>query len=247
MSILESFIGHRKQKRDSQETPATRYHALVKRFAAGEEIDLNEADAIVEAAGKSEADLQTDVEKFNERVAKRAMLDAGVGADEEMASADEERKAAEWELLSAQRELSAKIDAARMRVARAKTQAAQATHAKAFLMRTVTDPALLRELADMNHRRTEIGGKISELQHELRPLEVAAEAAETRLKRERSKFSNPLLAWQRADAKKRISLLESSVDWTRLERLQSELGDLKEEMAVLDKQAAEIELRMLEP
>jgi len=88
MTLLD-FLRNRESTRcDEQLSTWQRYRGLLERFVAGDEVDSDSADLILRQAGKSEADLQHDVDLLERRITWRQQLDDGETAEQDAIQAD---------------------------------------------------------------------------------------------------------------------------------------------------------------
>ena len=150
MSLLD-FLTYRQAKRiDESQTAWQRYRELLQRFASGEEIDSTEADLILEQAGKSEADLQSDVALLEQRIQWAEQLDGASEAEHDRALAELEihRMVAEVEALQAKH--APKMQEHRNRIAQCDSILTQSQFAKSNLVGSVIDPQLSARIDSLN-------------------------------------------------------------------------------------------------
>ena len=112
MTLLNFLRNRETTRRDEQLSAWQRYRGLLERFVAGDEVDSVEADLILRQAGKSEADLQHDVDLLEKRLAWRQQLDDGERAEADARQAQESIEKAESAIQKAVERHQPTIDAA---------------------------------------------------------------------------------------------------------------------------------------
>jgi hypothetical protein len=101
MELVDKLTGRAKQReRDRVQT----YRDLVRKVVRGEKVDPDNAESLLDGAGKSPADLQADVAKAHLRIQLKASLAELPGIDGKIADLERQLAAAEEAFLAAQRE-----------------------------------------------------------------------------------------------------------------------------------------------
>jgi len=247
---LITFLRNREStRRDEQQTAWSRYRGLLERFVSGDEVDSTEADLILEAANKSESDLQSDVELLEKRIAWAAQLDDGETAEQDGREAEAAIEKAQRAIDAAVRKYQPTIDAA--------IGIQRASEHRRTIARYARE-SLAGELLD-----TGLADRIKALNRELRGLQ-----AERRGLEERAAGLN-LLYWRRqieshesAKAKlsdldntskahhtKRIAEARARLDEAteKSRRFEQELASIQQQMTAIERELAECRERMLLP
>jgi hypothetical protein len=146
-AFFERFMGLQQQK--VQATVAS-YRELVAGIATGEEPNPAEVERLLSCAGKSADDLRLDVERYQHRMALKAMVDSLPKLEAERREIDEPIVAADRVLEAAEKqhdETTAPLYASRRELDLA---IADASRASTELMQSCDDADLRRELDELN-------------------------------------------------------------------------------------------------
>ena len=167
---LITFLRNREStRRDEQQTAWSRYRGLLERFASGDEVDSDSADLILRQAGKSESDLQSDVELLEKRIAWAAQLDDGAAAEQDGREAEAAIEKAQRAIDAAVRKYQPTIDAALAVKQSSQHRAAVASYARESLAGELLDQGLADRIKTLN-------SELRALQADRRAIEERAAA-----------------------------------------------------------------------
>ena len=249
VSLLTFLKSRESTRRDEQLSAWSRYRGLLERFVAGDEVDSVEADLILDAANKSEADLQSDVELLEKRLAWRQQLDDGERAEADGREAEAAIEKAQAAIQKAVAKHQPTIDQALAIQQSSEHRRTIARYARESLSGELLDTALSQRIKDLN-------AKLRRLQADRRELEERAAALNQDywrrqiLSHEAAKAKiSTLDALSKAHHTKRIvearARLEEASEKAR--RFESELGTIQQAIESIEKELADCREAMLLP
>jgi chromosome segregation ATPase len=247
---LITFLRNREStRRDEQQTAWSRYRGLLERFASGDEVDSSQADLILDAAGKSEADLQSDVALLERRITWRKQLDDGATAEADASQADAAIERAQQAIEKAIAKYQPAIDAALAIKQASEHRRTIARYAEQSLAGELRDTGLADRIKNLNR---ELRG----LQAERRGLEERAaalnapywarkiESHQTAMK-SLSTLDNTSRAHHTKRCQEARARLEEASEKAR--RFESELGTIQQAIESIEAELADCRERMLMP
>lgn len=202
---------------------------LVRSVAANESPDPDSVIDILEAAGKTEADLEKAALSLQQRE-----LDAKLVAERPAVLQEVERLTQHIEQLRSEwRQVELKfqgdIDAANAKLAEARGNVSAANHAEVRLLQNQLDPSIAEREKELRRRRTEYAPRVLALSDDRHQLEL-------RINLETQRVSS--LRRNRADPKK---LAEAE---TALAAKQKQLANVQSELRAIEHQAAPIDAEL---
>ena len=247
---LITFLRNREStRRDEQQTAWSRYRGLLERFVSGDEVDSTEADLILEAANKSESDLQSDVELLEKRIAWAAQLDDGAAAEQDGREAEAAIEKAQRAIDAAVRKYQPTIDAAIGIQRASEHRRTIARYARESLAGELLDTGLADRIKALNRELRGLQADRRELEEKTAGLNLlywrrqiqSHEAAKAKI--------STLDALSKAHHTKRIvearARLEEASEKAR--RFESELGTIQQAIESIEAELADCRERMLLP
>lgn len=146
-TFFDKLLGHQRQK---TQVNLAGYRELVAGIATGEEPDHAEVERLLASTGKSLDDLRRDVERYQHRMALKAMINSLPKMEAERREIDEQIAAADRVLEAAEKqhdETTAPLYATRRELDLAISDASRAS---AELMQSCDDAELRREMDELN-------------------------------------------------------------------------------------------------
>jgi len=247
---LITFLRNREStRRDEQQTAWSRYRGLLERFVSGDEVDSTEADLILEAANKSESDLQSDVELLEKRIAWAAQLDDGAAAEQDGREAEAAIEKAQRAIDAAVRKYQPTIDAAIGIQRASEHRRTIARYARESLAGELLDQGLADRIKTLN-------SELRALQADRRAIEERAaalnapywarkiESHQTAMK-SLSTLDNTSRAHHTKRCQEARARLEEASEKAR--RFESELGTIQQAIESIEAELADCRERMLMP
>ncbi len=250
MSIATLIQKLRTKKQETNRTAFSHYLGLVKSLASGAEIDSDEAAAILAATGRSESDLESDVNRQQQRFEWARQREAHYQSIEDRAAAERELSSVQAELNATILKLQPRIDAARDKMQAAEYRRNVTYQAEGLLMdaANVLDAELLQRERSLTQRLRELAAEINPLRIDLSHKRDSLRSAEDELERIRRRDPGNVFtgvgAWfgqvlpdqkpaQRRidDLRNQIAQLERHIQprQQELDRLTAELHSIHEE------------------
>jgi len=247
MSVL-AFLQKRKvQKSSVQQSVWSLYRQLLELFASGGEIDTDEADMILDRAGKNESDLQTDLETFQQRVGWSSAIAASTTAVSVMTAASAELQSLSQQIADLKTKLAPKIESAIERHRTAEHLANLGSIAVQQLRETVQDPTIIQRRAELQTEVQKIRERQRQIEESIKRCHVKywkslIDSCDKKLNSETKKL-DPIakseIRKQRLDAVGRLAHAEAEERplLASLEALAAELRELKIESSALERSA----------
>jgi hypothetical protein len=168
---LAELIGKLKSKKQAVHRSALGHHLeAVKALALGKEIDADEVEIILAAAGKSENDLEADVAVMDKRIAAAAELAINEASREGYEVACRKVVDAQEKLDEAYRRFQPAVEAAVNERAALELKILQTQNGESFLLTSVLNVELLSREDDLISERREIQQKLRPLQEDRKKL-----------------------------------------------------------------------------
>jgi len=231
-AFLEKFMGLQQQK--VQATVAS-CRELVAGIATGEEPNPAEVERLLASTGKSVDDLRHDVERYQHRMALKAMIHSLPRLEAERSEIDEQIAAADRVLEAAEKqhdESTAPLYASRRELDLA---IADASRASAELMQTCDDADLRPELDELNAEAKRLGEQFRNQADRATYMEEKARSEHERDERELTLGDTEA----RREVAKRYRKEADSArrDVKRLEKAQADLAKRREQIEQRMRQA----------
>ena len=248
MSLLD-FLNYRQAKRiDESQTAWQRYRELLQRFASGEEVDSVEADLILEEAGKTESDLQSDVALLEQRIQWAAQLESSSEAEADRAHAENEIYRMVAEVESLQAKFAGPMQNHRNRIAQCDSVMTAAAYARENLAGSILDPVLKSKTDSLNSELRLLQGDRREAEEGLRGCNLAywrrtLEGAREQRKK-LSQFDQISDRHWHAKCKEYSEGLKHAEE--RAERYEADIAATEKRITVIRAQLEECHARMLE-
>lgn len=176
-TLLENI---RREEVGETEGAQRNYRELVLQLARGESPDTAEVREVLQALGKTSADLHGDVGRQQRRDLLHRQMEAGSDAHAEHLGLQEQVAEALRELQAAQQRFTEIAGPLQLRLEQAKQLILAASAAESELRQTCEDQSLLS-------RHQDIRGQLGEAEHELIHLQDRRESARVELAIEKSK------------------------------------------------------------
>ena len=93
MSVLDYLATRRKKNQAVESSAWSQYRDLLQQFVSGQEVDTQRADGIIAAAGKSEGELQADVELLAKRLEWHSQVEQAKDAEQQARAAERDLQA----------------------------------------------------------------------------------------------------------------------------------------------------------
>lgn len=247
---LLSFLKSREiTRRDEQLSVWSRYRDLLQRFADGNEVDSVEADLILEAANKSESDLQHDVELLERRLAWRKQLDDGAKAEADAIQADAAIEKAQQAIEKAIAKYQPSIDAALAIKQSSQHRAAVASYAEQNLAGELLDTGLADRIKDLNRELRGLQADRRELEERAAGLNQDYWRRKIDSHQNAMKSLSTLDNTSRAHHTKRIAEARARLDEAteKSRRFERELASIEQQTTAIERELAECRERMLLP
>lgn len=168
MALAELIGKLRSKKQATERTAFQHYLEAVKDLASGVEIDFDEVGHYLEAAGKSETDLERDVGIQQKRLAWAAQMQANQQAVADRMASESELQVARQALQAAYDKLQPAVDLAQTRLNDANHRFLSTTQAESWLAEHILDTELLE-------REQAVSVKLQDVNAELKPLLIDRE------------------------------------------------------------------------
>lgn len=248
MRLAELFV-QQKQKKDHSKnrTAFERYSDAYKALALEQEVDHDELELILAAAGKTESDLLADVEERREWLVQFARFQANQQARKDRLQAEQDLQIAQQTLQEAIAKFEPALIAARQRLDAANHTELIMASAESWLCEHVQDEALLQREAALIRELAEVNAELKPLLFDRNHKQTNLENTEfnlARLKaREERTYLGSLTEWLNTpldvkelkaradDLRSQIQQLDASIRPRQVEqrRLQSELAQIHAE------------------
>ena len=168
---LAELIGKLRTKKQAVHRSALGHHLeAVKALALGKEIDADEVEIILAAAGKSENDLEADVAVMQKRIAAAAELAVNEASREGYEVACRKLADAQEKLDEAYRRFQPAVESAVNERAALELKILQTQNGESFLLTSVLNVELLSREDDLISERREIQQKLRPLQDDRKKL-----------------------------------------------------------------------------
>jgi len=247
---LLSFLKSREiTRRDEQLSAWSRYRDLLQRFADGDEVDSSQADLILDAAGKSESDLQHDVSLLERRITWRQQLDDGETAEQDGREAEAAIERAQQAIDAAVRKHQPSIDAALAIKQASQHRAAVASYARESLAGELLNQGLAVRIKNLNSELRGLQADRRELEERAAGLNIdywqrkieSHESAKAKL--------STLDATSKAHHAKRIAEARQRLDEAteKSRRFERELASIQQAIESIEAELADCHERMLLP
>jgi chromosome segregation ATPase len=251
MTVAELIGKLRTKKRAAERSSFSHYLSLVRDLAADQEADADEVAAILDATGRTEDDLSSDVSLQQERNGRYAQLTANRQAIADRVVAERSLASAQQQLQKAIDELSPAIEAAASRLQMLDQLVITTSGAEAWLAEHILDQ-------DLRQREAALIREIAEVNAELRPLQQDKEYksaslgnAEFNLARLQARdgktYAGALESWFNTPADVK-ALKERIADLTnQLQQLDASIRPRQVEQRRLQSELAQIHAEKLKP
>jgi regulator of replication initiation timing len=247
---ISTLFARKKQRISEKIKPIReRYLGLVRRLAAGAEIDEEEVFATTDELGIDEAKLSSDVSTMTQRLADASAVERNREALLEL-----DRLARLLGGLTAEKESffkkwSPRWDAESSNYRTAEAVVLATSHAEHRLVESVLDPAIIDAQAALSTNRRELhetrlrlADAIRHPTTELRRAKIDEQNAELEIERVRFPDARKRVAERQAEATARISQWQPEV-----RRLEREIASVDQQFRELDAKQRDLDLRKLVP
>ena len=249
MTLLDFLRNRESTRRDQQLSTWQRYRDLLERFVAGDEVDSVEADLILDAANKSEADLQSDVELLERRITWRKQLDDGATAEADARQADAAIERAQQAIEKAITKYQPAIDAALAVKQSSEHRRTIARYAEQNLAGELLDQGLADRIKNLNSELRALQADRRELEEKTAGLNLAYWQRIIDSHQNAMKSLSTLDATSRAHHTKRIAEARARHDEAteKSRRFERELASIEQQTTAIERELAECQKAMLEP
>jgi hypothetical protein len=247
---LITFLRNREStRRDEQQTAWSRYRGLLERFVSGDEVDSTEADLILEAANKSESDLQSDVELLEKRIAWAAQLDDGAAAEQDGREAEAAIEKAQRAIDAAVRKYQPTIDAALAVKQSSQHRAAVASYARESLAGELLDQGLADRIKTLNSELRALQADRRAIEERAAALNAPYWARKIESHETAMESLSDLDNTSKAHHTKRIAEARARLDEAteKSRRFERELASIQQQMTAIEQELATCQKAMLEP
>lgn len=248
MALAELLSSLRTKRQATERSAFGEYLAAVKSLAAGDEIDSDEAAAVLDAAGVDESKLESDVGIQQQRLAWYSQLQAHRQASIDRVQAEADCRKAQAALQAEIDKLQPKIEAAQQRMRTADQIRLSTMQAESWLAENILDVELLAKERELNAELKPVNAELKPLMEDQSHKKTALSNAEWRLQQIQSRgtgnnwtgFGGAIwqvlpdekpLREEIANLKSELSQLENAIQ-PRLQeqlRLESELAKIYEQ------------------
>lgn len=239
MEALANFLGMKKRQRiDAKRSAWDQYRDLLKAFVDGREVDVEEADAILADVGRTEAELQRDVETFQERLRARDELDAAIKAPAEVEDCERQLAELDQQIEDLRAKLQPKVDRLLAKRQEAQRRRERGQWAERALLTTVIDPAIKEVEADLKERLKELSERQRTLESNIADLRLGYYERELEYQRDRHSSDSDKVA----EAQRHVEIARRQV-----EPLRDQLSPIVAEADQIRSQLEELRERKLTP
>lgn len=248
-SVKTLFSKIRRNKIENEVRGFRQYRELLLILATGkdDEIETETAAEILEHTGKTQSDLQTDVETMGKRLKWREKFERGQLAAKELVACDQELERRKSDLKNAVAKLQPLVDAAYQERLRVENVMLSTKQAEYFLAENYLDPDIRDREEQLNDMKKELHEQRQPLDHAVKsgPVHRAIYEAHRKIeecerkikgKHEVGKSREQLKYWKR-----KLPALE-----TEQAALVKQLGEIDAKRTVIDREQAALHQKKLE-
>lgn len=231
-AFFEKFMGLQQQK---VQATVDSYRELVAGIAAGEDPSPAEVERLLGSANKSIDDLRRDVERYQHRMALKAMVNSLPRMEAERREIDSQIAAADGVLEAAEKqhdETTAPLYASRRELDLA---IADAGRASTELMQTCDDPELRREMNELNTEARQLDEQHHSQSDRATYMEEKARSEHQRAERELTR--GDIEARREVAERYRKVADNARRDAKRVEKAQADLAKRREQLEARMRQA----------
>jgi hypothetical protein len=241
MALAQLIDKLRNKKQAATKTAFSHYIDAVRKLASGAEIDADEVGHIIDAAGRDESILESEVEKQQERFARHAQRLQNQQAVSDRLQAENDLQAAQRALQAAYDKLFPAIEQAQARLNDANHKFMTTMQAEAWLAdpENIIDKELLEREAAVNARLREVGSELKPLLQDQARRQTTLENLQSHVGKLRDHASVPWLPLRMLGLQQTDAAIKSTD--ARIEAVRGELQQLQE--AIRPRQQKQVRLQ----
>lgn len=254
MAVAELFSRIRRKKVEAEISSFGHYRSLLIALANGSELDSDEAEIVLQDLGKSESDVEQDVETMRKRLANAEKLSKKQNSAKVIESCQAEMAKANAEFQAVQEKHNARVAEISQKRKAAEATVIAADQARAMLLKTCINPEIKDRESELLAQRSSLAPRRKTLTDELNVFNAGSlENNLSIAKQDLADFKEKLAGEFSEERKgacaiqiKRLSNVVATLEERRT-RFNGELEELNQQASEINNELEELKQKKLTP